>query len=106
MSAKGSRSAQVTKRYWDHGVYRLATIRATAKVGGAYVDLAFNGVQGVEVINVWDYAAGKSELTPTTSLAKLLSEWIRTEDAEEADGDAELLKHPRRVWLKTYVENS
>ena len=53
MSARGTRSAHVLKRYKDAGDWCTASILARTHVGAAYVDLYFAGcAEPTEVINV------------------------------------------------------
>jgi len=57
------------------------TIEGSAIAGGAYVDLTFNGGPPVEVINVWDYDAGRSEFAGgDRALGLIIAEWIRQQD--------------------------
>lgn len=47
--------------------------------GGAYIDLHFGNADGpaFEVINVWDYAAGKARIAfRQSAVADRLAEWI------------------------------
>lgn len=112
------RIARITRRYKDAGDWCRAEIVATARVGGSYADLTFAGaVEPIEVIGIWDYAAGESELGPERGeLRRILLQWVRDQDAEEyqdaasvTDDAAELSnlrRRPRRRWLLTYLENS
>jgi hypothetical protein len=77
--------------------------------GGAYVELWFGASNDPsEVINVWNYAKGRSELgsNPTQAqLAAVLREWIDSnEEDERSYRDTDSLE--RYGWLRTYFDNS
>jgi len=57
------------------------TIQGSALAGGAYVDLTFNGGAVVEVINVWDYASGRSEYGGgSRALGTIIAGWITDQE--------------------------
>lgn len=90
------------------------TIVATYR-GGAYVDLRFldsddlrlSSVNPSEVITVWDYRTGRSELDETcqADLARVLSAWIAENDTTEVDDLQSPIVFTGRRWLRAYVEN-
>ena len=79
-----SRERTVTRTVKARASQRRATvtITATATPGGAYADLVIGHYTG-EVIGLWDYAAGASELDETPGkLGKILDAWIASNNSE------------------------
>lgn len=64
--------------------------------GGAYIELAFTGGAPSEVINVWDYAAGRPVIPFTAeAVTAAVQEWMVDTASEGWDS-----------WHADYIENA
>jgi hypothetical protein len=48
--------------------------------GGAYIDVSFDGASATDVINVYDYAAGRSTVATRRDFERAISDYLREMD--------------------------
>lgn len=85
MAAKGTYSTTVRK----HG----HTIRFDGGKGYKYIDVSYDGRPAIDVINCYDYAAGRSELTDRAAFIRAVREYLVYLPKHDADNYAEASRY-------------
>lgn len=100
---------------------RQQTSISAERVSNVYLDLRFAGHKPIEVIGIYDYAAGATAVDNTdAAVHAALQQWCADQDTDELEGRvaayddeddrdevrAQWAAAPERAWLFTYLANN
>ena len=81
---------QYRKGHYSHSTNLHGhTVRFTGQKNGCYIDVSYDGAPPIDVINMYDYAEGRSTMSDRAAFMVAVREYVRETSAHDAHAHAE-----------------